>query len=205
MSGMLVNKSIAASFIRSFFRNVFSFASNSKLFDYSIEPFFRGKRINFIPFLFTSTFSTIQKGILKTTHRKHLQGLIDKSRIFVEKGRILMGCIDETGLLDENEVFIKCDNVLIMRDEELNEEEEEEEEDKDEDNQSPVYTILKGKIAVAKNPCMHPGDIRVLNAVDKPQLRHLVNCVVFPSKGIRKLDFILSLWRIYLKQSIFHL
>jgi RNA-dependent RNA polymerase len=118
----------------------------------------------------------LKKGILKTTHRKHLQGLIDKSRIFVEKGRILMGCIDETGLLDENEVFIKCDNVLIMRDEEINE-------DKYEDNESLDYTILKGKIAVAKNPCMHPGDIRVLNAVDKPQLRHLVNCIVFPSKG----------------------
>ena len=93
-----------------------------------------------------------------------------------------MGCIDETGLLDENEVFIKCDNVLMMRgDEELNGEEEEYEEDKD--NESLVYTILKGKIAVAKNPCMHPGDIRVLNAVDRPQLRHLVNCIVFPSKG----------------------
>jgi len=124
------------------------------------------------------------KGILKTTHRKHLQGLIDKSRIFVEKGRILMGCIDETGLLDENECFIKCDNVLMMmRDEELNGEEDGDKDNKDKDNESLVYTILKGKIAVAKNPCMHPGDIRVLNAVDKPQLRHLVNCIVFPSKG----------------------
>jgi RNA-dependent RNA polymerase len=96
-----------------------------------------------------------------------------------------MGCIDETGLLDENEVFIKCDNVLMMRDdddEELNGEEEEYE-DEEKDNESLAYTILKGKIAVAKNPCMHPGDIRVLNAVDKPQLRHLVNCIVFPSKG----------------------
>jgi RNA-dependent RNA polymerase len=91
-----------------------------------------------------------------------------------------MGCIDETGLLEENEVFIKCDNVL--NDEELNGEEEQEEYE-DKDNESLAYTILKGKIAVAKNPCMHPGDIRVLNAVDKPQLRHLVNCIVFPSKG----------------------
>jgi hypothetical protein len=125
-------------------------------------------------------------GILKTTHRKHLQGLIDKSRIFVEKGRILMGCIDETGLLDENECFIKCDNVLMMmRDEELNGEGN----DEDKDNESLVYTILKGKIAVAKNPCMHPGDIRVLNAVDKPHLRHLVNCIVFPSKGNDKFYF----------------
>ncbi len=122
------------------------------------------------------------KGILKATHRKHLQGLIDKSRIYIEKGRILMGCIDETGSLEENEVFVKCDNVVIMRDDE--------EEDDDEygqcsayNNASLTYTTLTCKIAVAKNPCMHPGDIRVLNAVDKPQLRHLVNCIVFPSKG----------------------
>ena len=43
MSGMLVNKSTAANYIRSSFRNVFSFAANSKSFDYSMEPFFRGR------------------------------------------------------------------------------------------------------------------------------------------------------------------
>lgn len=34
--------------------------------------------------------------------------------------------------------------------------------------------------SVTKNPCLHPGDIRVLRATDFPALRHLVNVVVFP-------------------------
>jgi len=113
-------------------------------------------------------------GLLKATHRKHLEGLKDKSRIFVEKGRILMGCIDETGTLEENEVFVKCDKIVIE-----NEFTFQYEPLKDENK----YEILECQIAVAKNPCMHPGDIRVLQAVDNPKLRHLVNCIVFPSKG----------------------
>ena len=36
-----------------------------------------------------------------------------------------------------------------------------------------------------KNPCNHPGDIRRLKAVSHKELNHLVNVVVFPSKGQR--------------------
>lgn len=38
---------------------------------------------------------------------------------------------------------------------------------------------------VSRNPCTHPGDIRVLTAVDKPELRDLTNIVVFSSEGKR--------------------
>ncbi|RVW54045.1 RNA-dependent RNA polymerase 6 [Vitis vinifera] len=37
----------------------------------------------------------------------------------------------------------------------------------------------------AKNPCLHPGDVRILEAVDAPGLEHLVDCLVFPQKGDR--------------------
>lgn len=47
--------------------------------------------------------------------------------------------------------------------------------------------ILKDKILVSRNPCTHPGDIRLLNAVDRPEFRHLVNVIVFPSTGDRPL------------------
>ncbi|KAK9106550.1 hypothetical protein Syun_022561 [Stephania yunnanensis] len=43
----------------------------------------------------------------------------------------------------------------------------------------------QGKVVVAKNPCLHPGDVRVLQAVNVPDLRHMVDCVVFPQKGKR--------------------
>ena len=38
---------------------------------------------------------------------------------------------------------------------------------------------------MGKNPCLHPGDILQLSAIDTPGLRHLVNVVVFPQKGRR--------------------
>ena len=45
--------------------------------------------------------------------------------------------------------------------------------------------VLKGPVVVGRNPCLHPGDVKKLKAVDTPQLRHLVDCVVFPRKGPR--------------------
>lgn len=45
--------------------------------------------------------------------------------------------------------------------------------------------ILIGDLMVTRNPCLHPGDIRVLTAVNRPELSHLYNVVVFSSKGTR--------------------
>ena len=92
-----------------------------------------------------------------------------------------MGCIDETGTLNENEVFIQCDNIIIENDFTFQYEQLKS------DNK---YIILECPIAVAKNPCMHPGDIRVVQAVDNLKLRHLVNCIVFPSKGKQLIYFL---------------
>lgn len=47
-----------------------------------------------------------------------------------------------------------------------------------------VKTVL-GKVVVTKNPCFHPGDLRILEAVDIPGLRHMVDCIVFPQCGSR--------------------
>jgi hypothetical protein len=45
--------------------------------------------------------------------------------------------------------------------------------------------VLTGELMITRNPCTHPGDIRVLNGVDRPEFRHLTNVVVFSSKGER--------------------
>lgn len=45
--------------------------------------------------------------------------------------------------------------------------------------------VLTGNLVVTRNPCTHPGDIRMMTGVDKPELRHLSNVVVFSSKGSR--------------------
>jgi RNA-dependent RNA polymerase len=38
---------------------------------------------------------------------------------------------------------------------------------------------------VTRNPCLHPGDIKVLKAVkiDDPRFNNILNCIVFPKKG----------------------
>ena len=45
--------------------------------------------------------------------------------------------------------------------------------------------MLTGTVVIAKNPCFHPGDMRKFQAVDNPELRHMVDVVVFPVKGSR--------------------
>ncbi|KAJ9559403.1 hypothetical protein OSB04_014017 [Centaurea solstitialis] len=46
--------------------------------------------------------------------------------------------------------------------------------------------VIKGTVAIAKNPCHHPaGDVRVLEGVDVPGLEHLYNCLIFLQKGDR--------------------
>jgi RNA-dependent RNA polymerase len=49
---------------------------------------------------------------------------------------------------------------------------------------------LSGKVIVTKNPCSHPGDIRLLTAIGRDDERFLdlsifCNVVVFPCKGYR--------------------
>ncbi|KAJ3694866.1 hypothetical protein LUZ60_000243 [Juncus effusus] len=88
-----------------------------------------------------------------------------KARIFVPKGRSMMGCLDENRILEYGEVFVQVSDS--------------------DDGSYKNKRVITGRVVVAKNPCLHPGDIRVLHAVDVPDLYHMVDCVVFPQKGRR--------------------
>jgi hypothetical protein len=60
---------------------------------------------------------------------------------------------------------------------------------------------ISGKVMVTKNPCSHPGDLRLLTAIDfdkddrldgnpdEDEIKHyfenLINVIVFPSTGAR--------------------
>ena len=52
--------------------------------------------------------------------------------------------------------------------------------------------IIQSKVIVSRNPCTHPGDVRLLNAVDRPEFYHLNNVIVFPSTGDRPLCNMMS-------------
>lgn len=53
----------------------------------------------------------------------------------------------------------------------------------------PKETIF-GPVIVTKNPCSHPGDIRLLHAIGEDDERYehfrdMINVIVFPAKGYR--------------------
>ena len=83
-----------------------------------------------------------------------------KARILASNSSLLMGVMDEYAVLEYGSVFIQ---ITVADSSE----------------------IITGPVAVGKNPCYHPGDIRVLNAVYHEKLSHLHNVVVFPQKGPR--------------------
>lgn len=118
--------------------------------------------------------------LLQTFRAAKLFELRTKSRIFVPQGRSMIGCLDETGILDYGQVFVQVSRYasdlfnsgsILYKHSAC-----------ESDNNKAVIT---GKVVVAKNPCLHPGDVRILMAVDVPSLRHMVDCVVFPQRGRR--------------------
>lgn len=100
------------------------------------------------------------QGTLKAAYARAMASLKNKQRILVTNSACLMGVMDESASLEYGQVFCQ-----LRTDEET--------------------SVVMGKVLVSKNPCVHPGDLRVLDAVACPQLDHLYNLVIFPSKGPR--------------------
>ena len=96
----------------------------------------------------------------------HEKGLRRKARIAVKDGVVLMGSVDETGLVPEGCVFV---NVRRETDE----------------SGERSYAPVVGPVMVTKHPVMHPGDVRMLLAIDVPELRLLRNVILFSRFGDR--------------------
>lgn len=116
-------------------------------------------------------------GMLTSIRAAQLGDLREKARIFVPSGRWLMGCLDELGILGQGQCFIQVSNptledCFVKHGSKFSE-------------TNKNLRVIKGLVAIAKNPCLHPGDVRILEAVDIPGLKHLYDCLVFPQNGDR--------------------
>ncbi|KAJ3570243.1 hypothetical protein NPX13_g5792 [Xylaria arbuscula] len=134
--------------------------------------------------------------ILQVWRAWSLRLLREKARIIVEQGAFVFGCVDETGTLrgysepaspskkedspasvskhSLPQIFLQVPRPGLSPDNLNN------------------YTIIKGLCVVGRNPSLHPGDIRVVEAVDVPALQHLRNVVVFPANGDRDIPSMCS-------------
>ncbi|KAF9351754.1 hypothetical protein BGX34_000383, partial [Mortierella sp. NVP85] len=95
-------------------------------------------------------------------HRQH-EELAKKARILVPEGAYLLGVCDETGDLKEGEIFVQISGS----------------------EGSSKRRIIEAECIVVRCPCFHPGDVRVVRAVNCESLAHLHDVVVFNTKGSR--------------------
>ena len=100
------------------------------------------------------------QSMLHSIYTSFVADIKERARIFAPDSALLMGVIDEYGVLEYEQVYIRISS-------------------------SGNSTVATGKVVVTKNPCLHPGDVKVLQAVDAPELAHLANVIVFPQKGPR--------------------
>jgi RNA-dependent RNA polymerase len=92
-----------------------------------------------------------------------LNDLKKKAKIPIKQGVTLMGVMDETGTLGPNEIFVQY-----------------------RDPTRPGFKqIVVGRCIVTRHPCLHPGDIRIVQATNSPALRNMVDCIVFSQHGDR--------------------
>ena len=86
-----------------------------------------------------------------------------RCRIFIRDSRLVFGVCDPRSLLKSGECFLR---ITMDRD-------------------GVPKTIVGMEVLVTRNPCLHPGDVQKFRAVQRDELVHLVDCIVFPTQGQR--------------------
>ncbi|KAF2030357.1 RdRP-domain-containing protein [Setomelanomma holmii] len=125
--------------------------------------------------------------LLKLWRASTIKNLKERARIAIEDGAFVLGCVDETATLQGHlndpqsrldatreeklatmpEIFLQVNDTASMK--------------------SGHYKIVEGICLLARNPSLHPGDLRIVRAVNVPALHHLKNVVVLPQTGDRDL------------------
>ena len=115
--------------------------------------------------------------------------LKEKARITISDGAFLLGCVDETSTLKGH-----YDSVIIDHSDSMEENEEKLPEVFVQLSKGPDSRpyVVKGPMLLARNPSLHPGDVRIVRGVDVPALRHLKDVVVLPMTGDRDISCMCS-------------
>jgi len=112
-------------------------------------------------------------GVVEMVVVSRLQDIKYRGRITVEQGLTLYGIMDETGYLQEGEIYVVSEKGP----------------------EGGRVELIKDNVVITRSPAMHPGDIQVVNAVSVPDhspLKELMNVVVFSQHGDRDLPSCLS-------------
>lgn len=110
--------------------------------------------------------------VVQLTMLIRLRELKYRARIPVPKAVTLYGIMDETGSLQEGQIFCSYLSDRGFRE-----------------------ILVKKRVAITRSPALHPGDVQIVDAVDVPldsPLRKLHNCVAFSQYGQRDLPSMLS-------------
>ncbi|GAB7351879.1 hypothetical protein MBLNU459_g2426t1 [Dothideomycetes sp. NU459] len=119
-------------------------------------------------------FMTVQEPFLMSLLRLwrawNIKYLKEKAHIMVEESAFVFGCVDETDSLKMvpgqlPEIFVQIPSS----------------------DKKGHYKTVTGVCIIARNPSLHPGDIRVVLAVECEKLCHLKNALVLPQRGERDL------------------
>ncbi|KAI9829426.1 MAG: hypothetical protein M1819_006363 [Sarea resinae] len=111
--------------------------------------------------------------------------LKEKAKVLIDQGAFLLGCVDETATLkghfektldeepatDEEKLKLLPEIFIQVSDQTKN----------------GSYIVIEGICLLARNPSLHPGDIRVVRAVNVPALHYMKDVVVLPQTGDRDL------------------
>lgn len=132
---------------------------------------------NMLDYGFMESKEPFVRTLLQLWRSWSIKTLKQKARLNVEKGAFVLGCVDETGTLQGHmKVIEDCKDVpseklpqIFLQIPDRN----------------GGYKVITGTCIVGRNPSLHPGDIRVVEALDVPALRHLRDVVVFPLTGDR--------------------
>ncbi|CAF1566208.1 unnamed protein product, partial [Rotaria sp. Silwood1] len=121
--------------------------------DFIREPFFQ-------QLLIAACLSSVRELLRRT-----------RIRVSLNKARNMFGIIDEYNVLKPDEVFIQYTRLNDHEDKENN------------DKCQNTRILSNCKVVITKNPCHHPGDIQTFTAVNREELKHLKDVIVFSQPG----------------------